>query len=80
MSLLVFAFFYLVMFAIAAVFSSLGVGGGVLYTPVTLFFGIEFHTAASTSLFLIMVTSLSATLGFHRAAVLDGPLAIVRET
>jgi uncharacterized membrane protein YfcA len=80
MSLLVFTFFYLVMFAIAAVFSSLGVGGGVLYTPAQLFFGIEFHTAASTSLFLIMVTSLSATLVFHRAAAVDWPLAIALES
>ncbi|MGA8184014.1 MAG: sulfite exporter TauE/SafE family protein [Terriglobia bacterium] len=80
MSLLVFAFLFLVMFAIAAVFSSLGVGGGVLYTPVQLFFGIEFHTAASTSLFLIMVTSLSATLVFRKAAAVDWPLAIVLES
>jgi Sulfite exporter TauE/SafE len=80
MSILVFAFFYLVMFAISAVFSSLGVGGGVLYTPAQLLFGIEFHTAASTSLFLIMVTSLSATLVFRKAATVDWPLAIVLET
>jgi uncharacterized protein len=79
-SLRVFTFFYLVMFAVAAVFSSLGVGGGVVYTPVQLFFGIELHTAATTSLFLIMVTSLSATPVFHKAAVVDWPLAIVLET
>jgi len=80
MSLLVFAFFYLAMFAIASVFSMLGVGGGVLYTPVQLFFGIEFHTAATTSLFLIMVTSLSATLVFRKAEVVDWPLALVLES
>jgi uncharacterized protein len=80
MSLLVFAFFYLAMFAIAVVFSALGVGGGVLYTPVQLFFGIEFHAAATTSLFLIMVTSLSATMVFRKAATVDWPLAIVLET
>ena len=79
MSVLVFALFYLAMFAIASVFSALGAGGGVLYTPVQLFFGIEFHTAASTSLFLIMVTSLSATLVFRKAATVDWPLAIVLE-
>ena len=79
MSLLVFAIFYLLMFVIATVFSSLGVGGGVVYTPAQLLFGIEFHTAASTSLFLIMVTSLSATLVFRRAATVDWPLAIVLE-
>ena len=80
MSLLVFAFFYLVMFLIASVFSALGVGGGVLYVPVQIFFGIEFHTAATTSLFLIMITSLSATLVFRKAATVDWPLAIVLES
>jgi uncharacterized protein len=80
MSILVFALFYLAMFIIASVFSALGVGGGVLYTPIQLFFGIEFHAAASTSLFLIMITSLSATLVFHKAATIDWPLAIVLET
>jgi uncharacterized protein len=79
MSLLVFIFFYLAMFIIASVFSALGVGGGVLYTPVQLFFGIEFHTAATTSLFLIMVTSLSATMVFRKAAAVDWPLAIALE-
>jgi uncharacterized membrane protein YfcA len=80
MSILVFSFFYLAMFIVASVFSALGVGGGVLYTPIQLFFGIEFHTAATTSLFLIMVTSFSATLVFHKAAAVDWPLAIVLES
>ncbi|MEJ2009439.1 MAG: TSUP family transporter [Acidobacteriota bacterium] len=80
MSTLVFAFFYLVMFVIASVFSALGQGGGVLYTPVQLFFGIEFHTAATTSLFLIMVMSLSATMVFRKAEMVDRPLAIELES
>ena len=80
MSLPIFGFFYLVMFAIATVFSSLGAGGGVLFTPVQLFFGIEFHTAATTSLFLIIVMSISATLVFHKAAAVDWPLAIALES
>lgn len=80
MSPLTFASFYLLMFLVASFFSVLGLGGGVLYTPVQLFFGVEFHEAASTSLFLTIVMSLSATLVFHRAAVVDWPLAIVLET
>ena len=80
MSILVFSFFYLAMFIVASVFSALGAGGGVLYTPVQLFFGIEFHTAATTSLFLIMITSLSATLVFRKAATVDWPLAIFLES
>jgi len=80
MSALAFGLFYLVMFLVASVFSALGQGGGVLYTPVQLFFGFEFHTAATTSLLLIIVTSISATLVFHKAAMVDWPLAIVLES
>ena len=80
MSALAFGLFYLVMFLVATVFSALGQGGGVLYTPVQLFFGFEFHAAATTSLFLIMVMSLSATLVFHKAAMVDWPLAIGLES
>lgn len=80
MSLPIFGFFYLVVFAVATLFSSLGAGGGVLYTPVQLFFGIGFHVAAPTSLFLIIVMSISGTLVFHKAAVVDWPLAIALES
>lgn len=68
------------MFGVAAVFSMLGQGGGVLYTPLQVFFGIKFHVAATTSLFLIMVTSLSATLVFHKGGKVDWPLAIALES
>ncbi len=80
MSTLVLAFFFLVMFLIAVVFSALGVGGGVMYTPAQLFFGIEFHTAATTSLFLIIIMSISATIVFRKASAVDWPLAIVLES
>ena len=69
-----------VMFAIALVFSVLGQGGGVLYTPVQVWVGVDFHVAATTSLFLIMTTSLSATLVFRKAGRVDWPLVIVLET
>lgn len=69
-----------VIFLIAVVFSMLGQGGGTLYTPVQVFFGIDFHTAATNSLFLIMVASLSATLVFRKAKKIDWPLAVVLET
>ncbi len=72
--------FYLAMVANAVVFSALGQGGGVLYTPIQLFFGIDFHTAAATTLFLVMVTSLSSTLVFRKAGVVDWPMAFVLES
>lgn len=71
---------FLCMLVVATSFSMLGQGGGVLYTPIQVFFGIRFHEAATTSLFLIMITSLSATLVFRKASKVDWPLAIVLET
>lgn len=68
------------MFAAAAVFSMLGLGGGVLYTPIQLLFGIDFHVAAANSLFLIMTVSLSATLVFRKADRIDWPLAWALES
>jgi uncharacterized protein len=69
-----------IIFLVAIVFSMLGQGGGTLYTPVQVLFGIDFHVAATTSLFLIMVASLSATLVFRKAKKIDWSLAIVLET
>jgi uncharacterized membrane protein YfcA len=68
------------MFVTALVFSALGLGGGSLYLPIQLFFHIDFHVAAATSLFLILVTSLSSTLVFRKAKVVDWALALVLET
>ncbi|HFD11462.1 MAG TPA: sulfite exporter TauE/SafE family protein [Crenotrichaceae bacterium] len=69
-----------ILFLVAVVFSMLGQGGGTLYTPVQVLFGIDFHVAATTSLFLIMVASLSSTLVFRKAKKVDWSLAIVLET
>jgi len=69
-----------IIFLIAIVFSVLGQGGGTLYTPVQVLFGIDFHTAATSSLFLIMVASLSATLVFRKAKKIDWSLALVLES
>ncbi len=68
------------MFAVAAIFSMLGQGGGALYTPLQVWTGIEFHEATTTSLFLIMVTSAAASLVFRKAKRIDWRLAIALET
>ncbi len=73
-------FLSVIIFLVAITFSMLGQGGGVLYTPVQVLFGIDFHVAATTSLFLIMLTSFSATLVFRKARKIDWPLAIVLES
>jgi uncharacterized protein len=67
-------------FAVALVFSMLGQGGGALYTPLQVWLGVNFHQAATTSLFLIIVTSASASFVFHRARKIDWPLAVALET
>jgi len=66
--------------AVAVVFSMMGQGGGVLYTPIQVWLGVDFHTAATTSLFLIMVLSLSSTLVFRKAKKTDWGLALVLES
>jgi uncharacterized membrane protein YfcA len=68
------------MLIVALVFSMLGQGGGAMYTPLQVWLGVNFHQAATTSLFLIIVTSVSASLVFHKARKIDWPLAIVLET
>lgn len=75
-----FFFLSLIVFAASIVFSMMGLGGGAIYTPIQVWFGIDFHVAAATSLFLIMVTSLSATIVFHKAEKIDWPLAIALES
>jgi len=67
-------------FLVAVMLSMLGQGGGTLYTPIQVLCGIDFHVAAATSLFLIMVTSLSATLVYRKAHKVDWPLALCLES
>ena len=68
------------MFLVALGFSILGQGGGALYTPIQVWFGIDFHIAATTSLFLIMTLSLSSSLVFRKAGKIDWALALVLES
>ncbi len=56
-----------------------GVGGGILYTPFQLWLGVPFTQATSTSLFLIMITSLSATSVFRKHGQVDFALALMLE-
>lgn len=71
---------HLFIFLASCLFSMLGLGGGAIYTPIQVWFGIDFHVAAAMSLFLIMCTSLSATFVFHKAQKIDWPLAFAMET
>lgn len=61
-------------------FSMHGQGGGVLYTPLQVLFGIEFHEAVVRSQWFTIVTSLSAVLVFRKARKVDWRLALILES
>jgi len=61
---------------VAALF---GQGGGVLYTPLQVWNGVDFHAAAPISLFLILILSISSTLVFRKAHQVDWKTALVME-
>jgi uncharacterized membrane protein YfcA len=49
---------------ISSIFSSVGLGGGMLLVPLLLWSGLSIHQAIGTSLFAIWVVSCSATVGY----------------
>ncbi len=62
MSLLLIFFIFLS----SIIASIMGIGGGILFTPIQVLFSIPIKNAVSTSLFLIMITSLSSTITYIR--------------
>ncbi len=60
-------------------FSATGQGGGVLYVPILLAFGMSVHDAATISLFVIIATSISAAIIYRRRRTIDWKLALVIE-
>ena len=69
----------LLLFAGALVASFFGLGGGILYTPFQVWLGVPLNQAVSTSLFLILATSLSATFVFGKKGRVDFLFALVME-
>ena len=61
------------------VFAMLGVGGGFMYVPILLSCGIDFHTAATTSLVMLMLAQVSALFTFFRSGLVDLKLVAVLE-
>ena len=57
-----------------------GQGGGVLYAPIQLLFGVDFHTAVQQSLWFTILTALSAVLLFRKDRQVDWALALVLES
>lgn len=61
---------------LAVPFSMVGQGGGATYVPILLGVSMEMHEAATTSLFMIMLASLSATIVFGRSKTVDWGLLL----
>jgi uncharacterized membrane protein YfcA len=69
----------LVLLIAALIAAMFGQGGGVLYTPIQVWFGTDFHTAATNSLFLIVVTSFAATITYRKAKETDWKMSLILE-
>ena len=67
----------LVLLAVSALFSMIGMGGGILYVPILLLAGFSIQQASPTSLILITATSLSALATYWRHQRVDWRLALV---
>jgi uncharacterized membrane protein YfcA len=65
--------------AVATVFSMVGLGGGILYVPIFLALGMPFREATITSLFVIMVGSVSAAIIYYWRRFADWKLALAIE-
>jgi len=64
---------------VSILFSMVGQGGGVLYVPILVALGLTIHEAATTSLFIVMATSLSAAIIYRKRRTVDWKLALVIE-
>jgi uncharacterized membrane protein YfcA len=65
--------------AVSIAFSMVGQGGGSLYVPILVALGMAIHDAATTSLFVIVATSLSAAIIYRRRRTIDWKLALIIE-
>ncbi len=68
---------FLVVLVISLVFSMFGKGGGSLYTPILILFGLSVTSAVSTSLFLNLLVALTATSIFAWNKIVDYRLAAI---
>ena len=68
---------YVLLFIVAFILAMFGKGGGEFYVPIFLSFSIPFQKAATTSLFILMVSGLSMMTVFHRKALLDWKLGFL---
>jgi uncharacterized protein len=70
---------FIAVFAVAVVFSMLGLGGGILYIPLLLQAGLDMHTAVPTGLAIMLVMSLTAAVIYHTNSLVDWKLLLIME-
>jgi len=68
-----------VFFPISIIFMMFGQGGGAVYVPMLLSFGLPLYRCAATSQVLIIVATISALLVFQKAGLVDWSLALIVE-
>ena len=68
-----------VFFVVSVIFMMFGQGGGAIYVPMLLAFGLPLYKAAATSQVLIMAATLSAMLVFQKAKMIDWWLTLIVE-
>lgn len=69
----------LITFVTSLLFTMLGLGGGFVYVPLLLSCGIDFYTAATTSLVILTLSQASALFNFYRSGMVDIKLMMVLE-
>ncbi len=73
------ALLFCTFFAVSTLFMMFGQGGGAIYVPMLLTFGLPLYKAAATSQVLIIAATLAAMLIFHKAKMVDWWLALIVE-
>jgi uncharacterized membrane protein YfcA len=68
-----------IFFLVSVIFMMFGQGGGAVYVPMLLVFGLPLYRSAATSQVLIMVATVSALLVFQKAGFVDWWLALIIE-
>ncbi|MDZ7738081.1 MAG: sulfite exporter TauE/SafE family protein [Bacteroidales bacterium] len=69
--------FCIIIFAIAAIMTMTGRGGGNFYVLALALSGIGMHEAATTGQFILIISSLTATLFFAKRKVTDWKLVLI---
>ncbi|MFH2046948.1 MAG: sulfite exporter TauE/SafE family protein [Pseudomonadota bacterium] len=68
-----------IFFIVSIIFMMFGQGGGAVYVPMLLAFGLPLYRCAATSQVLIIVATISALLVFQKAGLVDWSLTLIVE-